>query len=158
MSILTSENVANLADETVSKLVDLTRANLDSSKGFSDAAKTLDNQRLKKVFEEQSRIRSANAAELQSLVSINDNDPPEEGSWLAAMHRSWLAVRTALSSNDDQAVLEEAERGEDYIKKMYEDVLKETAGSAVNDILQAQYAGVKKTHDAVRDLRDAMKS
>ncbi len=158
MSILTPETVATLSKETISKLSDLTRANLDSSKGFSEAAKALDNPRLKKVFEEQSRVRSANAAELQSVVSINDSKPPEEGSFLAAMHRSWMAVRTAVSSNDDLVVLEEAERGEDYIKKMYEESLKETAGSAANDVLQKQYAGVKKTHDAVRDLRDSMKS
>jgi uncharacterized protein (TIGR02284 family) len=38
---------------------------------------------------------------------------------------------------------------------MYEDVLTETAGSAVHDVLQHQYAKVKAAHDVVRDLRDA---
>ncbi len=158
MSILTQETIASLSDNTLDKLRDLVRANLDSSKGFSEAAKSLDNPRIRQVFQEQSRIRSANAAELQAVVRINDEDPPEEGTWLAALHRSWMDVRTALTSNDEQAVLEEAERGEDHIKDMYEDVLKETAGSAMNDVLQSQYAGVKRTHDAVRDLRDAKRS
>ena len=35
--------------------------------------------------------------------------------------------------------------------------LKNTAGSAVNDVLTQQYAKVKAGHDRVRDLRDAMK-
>jgi uncharacterized protein (TIGR02284 family) len=38
---------------------------------------------------------------------------------------------------------------------LYEEVLKETAGSAVNDVLTRQYAKVKAGHDQVRDLRNA---
>jgi uncharacterized protein (TIGR02284 family) len=53
--------------------------------------------------------------------------------------------------------LAEAERGEDHIKRAYEDVLTETAGSPMNGVLQVQYSQVKAGHDKVRDLRDAMK-
>jgi len=62
-----------------------------------------------------------------------------------------------LSGGDAYAVLAEAERGEDQIKHAYEDVLQETAGSAMNDVLQSQYAIVKAGHDKIRDLRDAHK-
>ena len=62
-----------------------------------------------------------------------------------------------VTNGDAYVVLIEAERGEDHIKEAYEDVLKATAGSAMNDVLQAQYARVKAGHDKVRDLRDAYK-
>jgi uncharacterized protein (TIGR02284 family) len=51
-------------------------------------------------------------------------------------------------------VLVEAERGEDQIKRAYEDALVRTAGSAMNDVLTRQYARVKSGHDRIRDLRD----
>lgn len=66
-------------------------------------------------------------------------------------------MRSKLNSGDAYVILIEAERGEDHIKDAYEDVLKETAGSAMNDLLQSQYAKVKAGHDKVRDLRDAYK-
>ena len=154
MSALTSETVATLSDDTLKKVKDLARVNIDSSKGFCEASDSLTNTTLASYFKQWSEDRQENAEELQQVVTINAEEPPEEGSWMAAFHRSWLAVRTALSSNDDLAVLEEAERGEDYIKEAYEDALKETAGSAVNDVLQKQYSGVKAVHDTVRDLRN----
>ena len=41
------------------------------------------------------------------------------------------------------------------IKARYENVLKETAGSPYNAVLQRQYASVKEAHDTIRDMRDA---
>ena len=60
-----------------------------------------------------------------------------------------------MNGGDPYVILIEAERGEDHIKEAYEEVLKETAGSAMNDVLTDQYAAVKAGHDKVRDLRDS---
>lgn len=67
-------------------------------------------------------------------------------------------MRGELNGGDPYVILIEAERGEDHIKEAYEDVLKETAEDAVNDVLTAQYAIVKAGHDQVRDSRDAYKN
>ena len=58
------------------------------------------------------------------------------------------AVRTPLKTGV---------RGEDAIKHTYEDALKDTAGSPVNPVLQRQYIEVKRGHDTIRDMRDALK-
>jgi uncharacterized protein (TIGR02284 family) len=55
-------------------------------------------------------------------------------------------------------VLTEAERGEDAIKKAYEGIIREVAGSPIADLLMTQFRGVKAAHDHVRDLRDAYKA
>jgi uncharacterized protein (TIGR02284 family) len=99
--------------------------------------------------------RTRQADELTRLVELNKKQAPDERSWMAALHQTWLDLRAAISAGDTQAVLSEAERGEDLIKERYEEALKETAGSAVNDVLQQQYASVKKVHDRIRDLRNA---
>ena len=96
--------------------------------------------------------------QLQNYVEWNGKDAEDDGSVMAAMHRIWLDVRALFSDGDSYSILAEAERGEDEIKEAYEEVLKDTAGSAMNDVIQAQYVRVKKQHDQIRDLRDAFKA
>ncbi|HEY1065265.1 MAG TPA: PA2169 family four-helix-bundle protein, partial [Pirellulales bacterium] len=96
-----------------------------------------------------------NTTELQQIVNFNGEEPTDDGSFKATVHRAWLDVRAALNGGDAGVILSEAERGEDAIKELYEEVLKETSGSAVNDVLTRQYAKVEAGHDKVRDLRDA---
>ena len=88
-------------------------------------------------------------------MEINNEDAQDDGSVAAKLHRVWINIRGKLNGGDAHAILAEAERGEDHIKEAYEDVLTETAGSAMNDVLTAQYAKVKEGHDKIRDLRDS---
>ncbi|RJX53532.1 chemotaxis protein, partial [Pseudomonas syringae pv. actinidiae] len=63
------------------------------------------------------------------------------------------------TSNDDLAVLEEAERGEDVAKKAYSKALEKShekgVSPAVMGVIQKQYDGVLKNHDEVKALRDS---
>ena len=145
----------DLRDETISKLQDLIEINIDSQKGFQQAAETIEEPKMATLFRQIARDRAANATELQRFVAVNNETPEDDGSAMGAMHRWWLSARGALNGGDDYVVLIEAERGEDAIKHKYEDVLKETAGSPMNDVLTRQYATVKSQHDQIRDLRDA---
>lgn len=151
------ETVHNLEPETVAKLQELTQINIDSRDGFRHAADERKGEPVTQLFERLAEERGKQALELQHYVQINEQEPQRKGSLVAAAHRTWMSIRDLLSGNDLHAVLAEAERGEDYIKRAYEEVLKETAGSAVNDVLQRQYAAVKKGHDHIRDLRDSTK-
>lgn len=151
------ETTHSLDSETVDKLQDLTQMNIDSRDGLRYSADQVKEPSIATMFREAAEERSRHAAELQHYVTLNEREPKRSGSMVAAVHRSWIAIRDTISSNDLHAVLAEAERGEDHIKAAYEDALKRTAGSAVNDVLQRQYACVKKVHDRVRDLRDSTK-
>ena len=151
------ETKIDLNPETIDKLQDLIRINIDSFDGFKEAAEEVDDVRLKQLFGEMAEERSAQATELQNYVEWNGKDAEDDGSFSAAFHRAWIEVRSTLSGGDACAILSEAERGEDVIKDAYEDALETTAGSAMNDVLMAQYAKVKAGHDRIRDLRDACK-
>jgi uncharacterized protein (TIGR02284 family) len=155
MSILTPESTSNLPSETIDKLQDLLRVNIDSENGFRDAAQQVEDVALRRIFRQFADERQNNTAELKQFVELNGEAPVEDGSVMAALHRTWMDFKAALSSNDAKAVLNEAERGEDHIKHMYEDVLTESVGSAIHDVLQHQYVKIKAAHDVVRDLRDA---
>lgn len=152
---MSAETKTNLSDQTISKLQQLIRINIDSEQGFDEAATQIADSRIADLFTELSGQRSQYATELQDYVQWNGETPRDKGSYAAAFHRTWLDIRSMLSGGDSHAVLSEAERGEDQIKKAYEDALLETAGSAMNDVLTRQYASIKKGHDRVRDLRDS---
>ena len=155
---MTIETKSDLNQETIETLQDLIQANLDSAKGYREAAEVIDHTQLTAAFIEAAEQRGELAADLQTHVMLNGDRPTKEDSWLAAFHRSWMKLRASLNGGDPYVVLVEAERGEDYLKKAYEDALVSTAGSAMNDVLMAQYATVKQGHDAIRTLRDTLKA
>lgn len=151
---MTVETKANLRDETITKLQELIQFNIDSQKGFMQAAETIKDPTVAALFRRIASDRAENAVELKAHVAFNDDEPRNDGSMMGAMHRWWLSARGALSGGDDHVVLSEAERGEDAIKQKYEAVLKELPGTAMNDVIIDQYARVKDQHDGIRDLRD----
>jgi uncharacterized protein (TIGR02284 family) len=154
---MSTETLTDMHQETVDKLKDLTRINRDSAAGFEEAADAVENDQLQKLFRSLATQRAGYAEELNRYVELNEGDTEITTSWKNMFHRWWIDIRGKVSGGDAYAVLAEAERGEDAIKHMYEDVLKETAGSPLNDTLLKQYGEVKKGHDTVRDLRDAVK-
>lgn len=147
--------IVGLKEETVEKLRELRQINVDSSKGFEECSELVKDAALKRLFENLAEERRTQAKELETQIEWNDQADVEEGSYLAALHRAWISVREAVSSDNAGVALNEAERGEDAIKEAYEDVLKQVIGSPIHSLLTTQYAAVKKAHDQVRDLRDA---
>lgn len=152
------ETKTNLNASTVTKLQKLIRANIDAYDGFRESAEEIDDTTLATLFRQIASERSTLATELQNYVEWNGEDAADDGSAAAGVHRAWINVRSKINGGDPYVILIEAERGEDHIKSAYEDVLKETAGSAMNDVLTAQYAIVKAGHDKIRDLRDSYKN
>lgn len=149
------ETKIQLTEATIEKLQQLIQANLDSHDGFKESADNLQDQGLAAAFRQLGDERAQMANELQDFVAINGEQPAHDGSLAAKVHRVWIDIRSKLSAGDTSVILQEAERGEDYIKHAYEDVLQEIPGSAMSDVLHDQYAKVKTSHDRIRDLRDA---
>lgn len=148
------ETRTTLSGETLDRLRDLVRINRDSERGFLEAASRIENAALVEQFREHAEERRRNAVELRTVVEINDADIDEVGGIAGAVHRWWLDLRSCITSSDEAVMLREAARGEAAIKKLYEEVLKETGGSAVNDLLQRQYRGIKSCHDQIRSLAE----
>ncbi len=152
------ETKHDLKDETVKKIQNLIQANIDSYDGFREVAEEIDDKKLSALFSLIAHDRSSLATELQNYVEWNGEEAEEDGSVAASIHRTWIDIRAKLNGGDAYVILIEAERGEDHIKEAYEDVLKDTAGSAMNDVLTEQYSIVKAGHDKIRDLRDRYKN
>lgn len=142
-------------DKAISVLNELIETCKDGAKGFESAAEKADSAELKSLFSKYSAQRASFAADLDGQVVSLRGKPAESGHVAAVAHRGWIDIKTAFTGNDDKALLNECERGEDYAKKAYMDALKEDLPSDARAIVQRQSVEVKAAHDKVRDLRNA---
>ncbi|MEO7363789.1 MAG: PA2169 family four-helix-bundle protein [Gemmatimonadaceae bacterium] len=142
-------------DKAISVINELIETCKDGAKGFASAAEKADDAELKLLFSKYSAQRTSFAADLDGQVVSLRGKPVESGHVAAVVHRGWIDIKTAFTGNDDKALLNECERGEDYAKKAYADALKENLPADVLAIVHRQSVEVKSAHDKVRDLRNA---
>ena len=74
------------------------------------------------------------------------------------MHRAWINIKSAVTSEDDHAILAECERGEDSAVSEYKEALEADISSPVRDVISRQYSEVKSAHDRIKNLRDVSKT
>lgn len=141
-------------DKTVSVLNGLIETCRDGEKGFTTAAEGADSADLKQLFSSMATQRGTFAHELEVKVTGLGGKPADMGHVAAAAHRGWMNIKAAVSGNDDKAILNECERGEDYAKKAFADALNESLPADIRPIVARQASDVTAAHDKVRDLRD----
>jgi uncharacterized protein (TIGR02284 family) len=145
-------------DDVISTLNNLIETCKDGQEGFQQAAEGVQNSQLKTLFYEFGQQRAQFAGELQALVRELGGDPEVSSSTAGALHRGWINIKAAITGQDDNAILNECERGEDVAKNAYKEALEETLPANVSAIVQEQYAAVQAAHDQVRALRDSFDS
>ena len=145
-----------MANETVSTLNDLIETLKDGKEGFETAASHVKDAQVKTVFLEYSQQRSRFAGELQGEVGRLGGEAEKTGSTIAAVHRGWINLKSALGGGE-KAILSEAERGEDAAVSSFEKALKSHLPADVVGVVRRQFEDVKKAHGRVRDLRDSWK-
>ena len=113
-----SEKVSN-------KLNELLEKNYNAEKGYLNAADSVDNKRLKIFFKNRASERSEFAKNLRTEILSYGQIPEDDGSIKGAMHRNWMSLKSLFSSNDEEAILEEAIRGEKASIEEYNEILKD---------------------------------
>lgn len=141
-------------DQTIDVLNNLIETARDGQNGFQTAAEGAKAPELKSFFSDSATERANFVTELSRLVTSLGGEPHETGHVAGAVHRGWINIKTAVSGNDDKAILEEAERGEDYAKKAFTDALSESLPAETRAVVERMAKQVQQTHDRVRDLRN----
>lgn len=144
-------------DNVISTLNNLIETCKDGQEGFKSAAEGIKHSELKTLFHTYAQQRSQFAGDLQSEVRRLGGDPEKSGSVAASLHRGWINIKSAVTGEDDGAILSECERGEDSAVSNYKDALAETLPADVRSTIERQYQQVQEAHDRIRNLRDTAK-
>lgn len=147
-------STSQLEQQTITAIQSLIQYNLDSVKGFKQAAEQIDHPQLENWLISRAGERKVYAEELQSFVEMTDDQPEDSGTTAGSFHRWWMSLRESLSSDDTEAVLKEAVRGENKIKSEYESSIKQTTGNPINDVLHRQYNEIVSNYNEVKSLSD----
>jgi uncharacterized protein (TIGR02284 family) len=142
------------SDDVIDTLNDLIETCKDGEAGFRSCAEHAHSAELKTSFEQHASECAQGARELQGCVVQLGGEPEDKGSASGSMHRGWVALRGAVGRDDDQAMLDECERGEDAALERYREALDDELPADVRTIVERQYQGVKRNHAQVREMRD----
>jgi uncharacterized protein (TIGR02284 family) len=146
--------------EIISTINGLIETLKDGQQGFREAAEAVKDSQLKSLFNEYSLQRAKFAGELQNqAINLGEHDPEDSSSTAGAMHRAWIDLKSAITTQDDHAILAECERGEDSAVAEYKKAMEEEElSSNIRETISRQYADVKSAHDRIKALRDASKN
>lgn len=142
-------------DDVISTLNNLIETCKDGQNGFQTAAEGVKNSELKTLFHTYSQQRAQFAGEMQGEVRRLGGDPEKTGSIAATLHRGWIDIKSAVTGEDENAVIAECERGEDSAVKNYQDAINAGLPGDVRSIVERQYTQVKEAHDRIRALERA---
>lgn len=149
--------MTDLNKEAISILNDLIETSKDGQEGFKSCAEDIKHPELKALFAKRSADCAAAAAELQAQVRALGGDPETSTSVAGDLHRRWVDVKSVFTGKDEEAVLNEAERGEDHALKAYKEALEKISKHnlvGIRDLVERQYHGVQRNHDQVKALRN----
>jgi uncharacterized protein (TIGR02284 family) len=65
--------------------------------------------------------------------------PEDSGSFKGTMHRNWMSLKSTFTSNNEEAILEEAIKGEEASLEEYDKLLKENNLPPTIDSLIAKH-------------------
>ena len=142
-------------DDVISTLNGLIETCKDGQEGFQTAAEGVERSDLKTLFYEFSQQRAEFAGVLQELVRSLGGDPEHSGSMSGAIHRGWIDIKSAVTGQDDEAILNECERGEDSAKDTYREAMEMNLPANIADVISQQSQAILAAHNRIRSLRDA---
>ncbi len=137
-------NTNNLNNE----IKDVIERNIDAYKCYLNAADNVKNTNLAQGFREEATQRKSFATQLETATNAMNKNVDEllgSGSFEGGAHRTWMDIRSALSTNKDEAVVEECLRGEKEALDEYNELLREENISG-------------ESHALIRGQRDEIKN
>lgn len=129
----------------------------DGKEGFKIAAENVDSPELKALLTTYSLQRSEYASGLKTCIMQSGGDPDNEvGGSLGAIHRAWIDIKTAFTSNDNKAVLDACITGEKTAIESYDKILSDDylVNPVIKTLLSTQKLGISDTLRHIENLED----
>ena len=143
-------------EEVSGRLNDLLEKNYDTEKNYKFAAENTKNPELRAFFNERAQERYDFGHELKSEIRNYGEAPQKGSSFSGDLQRTWLNLKTNLSSNKEEALLEESAKGEKAAVEEYHEVLEDrTLRPTTETILRKQKDAITAALNKVRSLEQS---
>ena len=148
----------NHSDE-ISTLNTLIATTIDSVTGYENSAKDIDNARFAEIFRQRANERQQVVEQLRSEVRRLGGNPEDDGSFMGKTHQRFEDLKAAITGQDEKAIVNEVERGEDYLKEKFETALNgDTLSGESRSVVERCYQSVRSGHDQMSQLKHGMES
>jgi uncharacterized protein (TIGR02284 family) len=114
--------------EVVDILNNLIAKCYDAEEGYISVGESTENPSLKTLLYARSQQRYEFGHELKTEIERLGGEVNKGTTALADVHRAWISLKTAVSSNDEVAALEEVKRGEEYALEEYDAAIEKLSG------------------------------
>jgi len=145
--------------EAISTLNTLIATTIDSVNGYEDSAENIDNERFREMFRQRASERQEVVQQLREEVRRLGGNPEDDGSFLGKAHQRFEDLKAAITGRDEKAIINEVERGEDYLKEKWQAALQSgNLHGETHDLVERLYQSVKSGHDQMSQLKHGMET
>jgi uncharacterized protein (TIGR02284 family) len=145
--------------DEISTLNGLIATTIDSINGYEDSARHIENERFREIFRDRANERQRVVQDLRAEVRRLGGEPEEGGSFLGKAHQRFEDLKAAVTGNDEKAIINEVERGEDYLKEKFETALdSEHLSGDSRAVVERCYQSVRAGHDQMSQLKHGMEA
>jgi uncharacterized protein (TIGR02284 family) len=145
--------------DEITTLNTLTTTVIDSVNGYRDAAENSESGRFQEMFRTNADERSRVAEDLRAEVRRLGGEPETDQSTAGSLHQRWVDLKAAITGRDDKAIINEVERGEDYLKEKFETALNSDHLSGDSRaVVERAFQSVRKGHDQVASIKHGMEA
>ena len=141
-------------NEAITTLNTLIATTIDSVTGYEDSAKNIDHERFREMFRSRADERQQVVEELRAEVRRLGGNPDDSGSFLGKAHQRFEELKAAITGRDEKGIINEVERGEDYLKEKWQAALQSgNLHGESHDLVERCYQSVKAGHDEMSALK-----
>jgi uncharacterized protein (TIGR02284 family) len=145
--------------DEISTINTLIATTIDSITGYENSAKDIQSERFREIFRQRAEDRQQVVQQLRDEVRRLGGEPEEGGSFMGKAHQRFEDVKSAVTGGDAQSIIDEVERGEDYLKDKFETALNSgTLSGEARSVVERCYQSVKSGHDQISQIKHGMEA
>ena len=145
--------------DEISTLNTLIATTIDSVTGYENSAKDVDNERFAEIFRQRANERQQVVEELRGQVRQLGGNPEDDGSFMGKTHQRFEDLKAAITGKDEKSIINEVERGEDYLKEKWQAALQSSdLKGESHDVVERCYQSVKAGHDQMSQLKHGLEA
>lgn len=143
--------------KTIDALNDLLQKNVDARRGYEKARSGVDQSIFESYLTDKVTQRQAFIEALTQEIIALGGSPKRETTVKGSLHHAWIDIKSALASDNEEAVFEECVRGEKNSLETYNELLQDTSWPAsTKDMIQHQRDQIATDLKRADIMADAM--